>query len=261
MFDFHIHSSLSFDSDTPATDIALAAKQKGLLEICFTDHWDYLPRPTDKHDLFSLEDYSRAYDTLEVEGLKIRKGIELGLNDWNMDECQKVLSARHFDFVIGSVHYADGFDPYYKEYWEGKSAEVAYRRYLEQELKCIQLHKDFDVLGHLTYVCKTPQNPFRTQIKYDECREIADEIMKALIRGGKGMEVNTSGVDKGVGLIPSMDYVRRFRELGGEIITVGSDSHDTVRVGQYCGEVLEHLKEIFGYVCTFEDRQPIFHKL
>ena len=261
MVDFHIHSSLSFDSDTPATDIALAAKQKGLLEICFTDHWDYLPRPTDKHDLFSLEDYSRAYDSLEVEGLKIRKGIELGLNDWNMDECQGVLSARHFDFVIGSVHYADGFDPYYKEYWEGKSAEVAYRRYLEQELKCIQLHKDFDVLGHLTYVCKTPQNPFRTQIKYDECREIADEIMKALIRGGKGMEVNTSGVDKGVGLIPSMDYVRRFRELGGEIITVGSDSHDTVRVGQYCGEVLEYLKEIFGYVCTFEDRKPIFHKL
>ena len=261
MFDFHIHSSVSFDTDVPAKHIALAAKEKGLVEICFTDHWDYLPNPTDKHDLFSLEDYAAAYDGLHVDGLKIRRGIEFGFNEWNMDECRKVLNERSFDFVIGSVHYADGYDPHYKEYWEGKTVEIAYMRYLEHELECIRLHKDFDVLGHLTYVCKSPQNPFHAPLHYSECREIADEIMKFLIRNGKGIEVNTSGVDKGVDLIPSMDYVRRFRELDGEIITVGSDSHDAVRVGQYCKETIEQIKDIFGYVCTFENRQPIFHKL
>ena len=90
---------------------------------------------------------------------------------------------------------------------------------------------------------------------------MADEIMKLLVSRGKGMEINTSGVDRGVDLIPAIDYVRRFKELGGEIITVGSDSHDDVRVGQYCDTTIELLKDIFGYVCTFSERRPIFHKL
>ena len=74
------------------------------------------------------------------------------------------------------------------------------------------------------------------------------------------MEVNTSGIDKCGGPLPTMDIIRRFHELGGRIVTVGSDSHDTTRVGQYTHEMVQQVKEIFGYVCTFENRQPIFHK-
>ena len=261
MFDFHVHSSVSFDSFTSARDIAVAAKEAGLKEICFTDHWDHHPLPTDAHDLFTLEKYSEAYDSLSVDGLTIRRGVEIGLNEWNMEDCSKFLSERRFDFVIGSVHYADGYDPYYKEYWGGKTVETAYMRYLEQTLKCVKLHSDFDVLGHLTYVCKSPENPFHAPLNYDDCHDIADEIMRIIISKGKGMEVNTSGIDKGVDLLPSEKYLRRYKELGGEIITVGSDSHDNVRIGQYCSQTVELLKDIFGYVCTFEDRRPIFHKL
>ena len=261
MFDYHVHSSVSFDSDTSAKDIAAAAARAGLREICFTDHWDYLPSPTDKHDLFSLDEYHAAYDNLQVDGLTVRRGIEIGLNNWNMANCRELLEQNDFDFVIGSVHYADGHDPHYKEYWDGKTVEQAYMRYLEAELECVRLHKDFDVLGHLTYVCKSPNNPFHAPLPYVDCREIADEIMREVIRNGKGIEINTSGVDKGVDLIPSIDYVRRFKELGGEIITVGSDSHDDLRIGQYCNETIALLKDIFGYVCTFEKRKPVFHKL
>ena len=261
MFDFHIHSSVSFDSDTPASDIAQAAKQSGLCEICFTDHWDYLPNPNDAHNLFSLNEYSQAYDKLSIDGLTIRRGVEIGLNEWNASECKKLLSKRDFDFVIGSVHYADGYDPYDKKYWDNKSVEKAYMRYLEKVLECVKLHTDFDVLGHLTYVCKSPNNPFHAPLSYRECSDIADEIMSIIISNGKGMEINTSGVDRGVDLLPSLDYVRRFKELGGEIITVGSDSHDATRVGQYCHTTIDALKDIFGYVCTFEKRRPIFHKI
>ena len=261
MFDFHIHSSVSFDSDTPAKAIATAAAGAGMREICFTDHWDYLPSPEDRHDLFYLDDYHAAYDDLKIDGLTIRRGIEIGLNTWNADLCHAILEQSDFDFVIGSVHYADGHDPHFKEYWEGKTVEQAYMRYLETELECIRLHKDFDVLGHLTYVCKSPNNPFHAPLPYGECRELADEIMRVLIRNGKGIEINTSGIDKGVDLIPSMDYVKRFKELGGEIITVGSDSHSAERIGQYCAKTVAELKDIFGYVCTFEKRKPIFHKL
>lgn len=261
MFDFHIHSSVSFDSDTPAENIAKAAAEAGLLEICFTDHWDHHPSPSDPHDLFTLEEYGKTYDGLKVEGLKIRRGVEIGLNEWNMAECREFVSKGDFDFIIGSVHYADGYDPYDKRYWDGKTVEEAYTRYLEKELECVKLHEDFDVLGHLTYVCKSPCNPFHAPLPYSECREIADEIMRILISRGKGIEINTSGVDRGVDLLPSLDYVRRFRELGGEIVTVGSDTHNAERIGQYCNETIEQLKDIFGYVCTFEKRKPIFHKL
>ena len=261
MFDFHLHSSVSFDSKASAADIAQAAQKKGLREICFTDHWDYLPNREDDHKLFSLDEYNAAYGSLYVDGLKIRRGIELGLNEWNMNECAQTLSKKSFDFVIGSVHYADGYDPYDPRYWEGKSAQTAYTRYLEKVLECVRLHSDFDVLGHLTYVCKSPCNPYHAPLSYKECSDISDEIMRILISRGKGIEINTSGIDRGVGLLPSADHVRRFRELGGEIVTVGSDSHDETRVGQYCGEIIEQLKDIFGYVCTFENRNPIFHKL
>ena len=75
------------------------------------------------------------------------------------------------------------------------------------------------------------------------------------------MEINTSGVDRCGDFLPGLAYLKRFKELGGEIVTVGSDAHDVRRVGQYTLQACEMLKEVFGYVCTFEDRKPIFHKL
>ena len=94
-----------------------------------------------------------------------------------------------------------------------------------------------------------------------EHREIIDEILKVLVRKGKGMEMNTSGVDRCGDFLPYDVYFRRFKELGGQIVTVGSDAHTASRVGQYTHRACEILKDIFGYVCTFEDRNPIFHKL
>lgn len=261
MFDFHIHSSLSFDSQTDAKKIAQAAAKKGLREICFTDHWDHLPCPNDAHSLFSLEDYSSTYDSLYVDGLVIRKGVEMGLNEWNVSECRSLLAKRSFDIVIGSVHFVDGYDPYDKEYWQGRTTEESYVRYLERVLECVKLHDDFDVLGHLTYVCKSPNNPHPHPLKYAQHSDISDEIMRTLVAKGKGMEINTSGVDKGVDFLPSADFFRRFRELGGEIVTVGSDAHDDTRVGAHVNQALEILKDVFGHVCTYESRRPKFHKL
>ncbi len=261
MFDFHMHTSVSFDSETPSVDMVEAAVKAGLKEICFTDHWDYHSDPNDTHDLFSLDDYSKAYDTLKDDRIIIRRGIEYGLTEWNIKECDDVLSKRNFDFVIGSVHFVDGYDPYYPEFWKGMTPEKAYRRYLEKTLECVELHNNFDVLGHLTYVCKSAHNPSSSPVTYEGNEEISDEIMKLLVKKGMGMEINTSGVNKTGDFLPPAAFLRRFKELGGEIVTIGSDAHTPDRVGEYAKEGLEILKDIFGYVCTFENRKPIFHKL
>ena len=98
-------------------------------------------------------------------------------------------------------------------------------------------------------------------MSFQQHRELIDEILKELARKGKGMEINTSGVDRCGDFLPYDVYFRRFKELGGQIVTVGSDAHTASRVGQYADRACAILKDIFGYVCTFQDREPIFHKL
>ena len=261
MFDYHMHSRVSFDAHEPGLQMALAAKNAGLKEISFTDHLDYDPRGLMGIMSFETDVYNEEYDALEVPGLKIRRGMEFGMTVDNRTQFKKDLQRRPFDFVLGSVHFVDGLDVYFEDYWQGKTVFQAERRFLEATLDCVELHDDFDVLAHLTYIGKTTAHIAPRTVPFEEHRELIDEILRTLARKGKGMEMNTSGVDRCGGYLPTADYFCRFKELGGEIITIGSDSHQSRRVGQYTFDACEILKDIFGYVCTFEDRKPIFHKL
>ena len=261
MFDFHLHSRVSFDSTASPMDMVRAAERVGLSEMCFTDHYDYNTDPKIAPNLFTVEQYGREYDDLTSDSVLIRRGVEFGMTTWNRSELDRLLAHRRFDFVIGSVHFVDGYDPYEAEYWKGKTVREAFEKYLEQTLACVKIHDQFDVLGHLNYVCKSAHNPTHEPLRYEDFSELCDEIMKAVIARGKGMEINTSGVDRVGDFLPSAACLKRYRELGGEIVTLGSDAHAPERVGQYAKEALALLKPIFGYVCTFEDRKPIFHKI
>ncbi len=261
MFDYHLHSKVSFDSTAEPSDILRAAETAGLREICFTDHYDYNSDPAVAPDLFTVEQYAQAYDGLVSDKVLIRRGVEFGLTTWNRAELESLLAARPFDFVIGSVHYVGGYDPYHEKYWEGKTQQIAFLDYLNHSLECVKVHDGFDVLGHLNYVCKSEHNPSHKAFAYHEYADVCDEIMKILVEKGKGMEINTSGVDRCGDFLPAAAFLKRFKELGGEIVTVGSDAHDGSRVGQHAGKALEILKDVFGYVCTFEGRKPIYHKL
>ena len=261
MFDFHMHTRVSFDGHDTGLAMALAAKQAGLKEICFTDHLDYDPLGKMGVLAFDTEVYNAEYDNLEVPGLIIRRGMEFGMTDDNREQFKADLKRRPFDFVLGSIHFVDDFDVYFEDYWNGKTVFEAERRYLEETLNCVRLHDDFDVLAHLTYIAKTHSHPAPRPVPFAEHREVIEEILKVLVTKGKGMEINTSGVDRCGGFLPTKDMVLRFKELGGEIVTIGSDAHRTNRVGQYTFDTCEMLKDIFGYVCTFENRKPVFHKL
>lgn len=261
MFDFHMHSTVSFDGRDTAVNMAAAAAKAGLREICFTDHMDYDPLGLMGDMAFDTRAYSDAYDSLEVPGMTIRRGMEFGLLPDNREQLTKDLQRRNFDFVIGSVHFARDLDVYFAPYWEGRTVFEAEREYLETTLRCVQAHDDFDVLGHLTYLSKAKGHPAPRAIPYGEHREVVDEILKTLVSKGKGMELNTSGMDRCGEFLPGMEYFRRFRELGGEIVTVGSDAHHSDRVGQYTFEACKCLAELFGHVCTFAQRECVFHKL
>lgn len=261
MFDYHMHSRVSFDGESDPTEMALAAKAAGLREICFTDHLDYSLRERHQDISFTTDQYRSAYRGISVPGLAIRNGVELGLTPWNTKEAAADAAAYPYDFIIGSIHHVDELDIYLPDFWLDKSPREAERRYLEIMLECVKVHDNFDVLGHLTYISKSPSNPAPRIIPIADYREIVDEILRTLIRKGKGMEINTSGIDKIGDFFPGAEYLLRFRELGGQIVTVGSDAHTPDRVGRQIPEALAVVKEIFGYVCTFEGRKPVFHKL
>lgn len=257
MYDYHMHSKVSFDGHDTGLAMAMAARERGLKEICFTDHIDYTP---EMDMVFDTAAYSAAYDGLEVPGLLIRRGMEFGLTPDNPARLKEDLGRRAFDFVLGSVHLVDGLDVYLEPYWENRPYDQAIRLHLETTLECVRVHEDYDVLGHLTYIAKCGANPRKELLRYCDHKAIMDEILRELVKREKGMELNTSGIDRCGGPLPTLDYFRRFYELGGRIITVGSDSHDVARAGQYTHEMVAQLKKIFGYVCTFEGRRPIFHR-
>ena len=257
MYDYHMHSRVSFDAKDSGLDMARAAAARGVKEICFTDHIDYTP---ELDMVFDTAVYNAEYDGLQVPGLLIRRGMEFGLTPDNPDQLKQDLNRRPFDFVLGSVHLVDGIDIYLDPYWQGKTYDEAVRLHLETTLECVRVHEDYDVLGHLTYIAKCGANPRKELLRYSDHKAIMDEILMELVKHEKGMELNTSGIDRCGGPLPTLDYFQRFYELGGRIVTVGSDSHDVARAGQYTHEMVAELKKIFGYVCTFEGRRPIFHR-
>ena len=261
MFDFHMHTTVSYDGHNTPLEMARSAVDAGLKEICFTDHRDYqqsVPRET---TAYSLEAYRSAYEGLEIPGLVIRHGTEVSLCPWNKAEIQADLRAYPYDFVLGSIHFIDDQDIYFPEFWAGRDFIAMERIYFEETLRCVQLHDDFDVLGHLTYISKCKGHPCPRIIPLEDHKDVIAEIMKTLIAKGKGMEINTSGVDRCGDYLPGIPYLKLFKDLGGQIITVGSDAHTTDRVGQYTTDAMAIAKEIFGQVCTYQGRQPIFHKL
>ena len=136
MFDFHIHSTVSYDGRSTPEQLVLAAREAGLKEICFTDHLDYeLGKP--KEELaFAVESYNRAYDGLQTGELTVRNGVEIGMTDWNVEEVSRDLRARHYDFVIGSVHHVNNLDMYLPPFWEGKTVREAEQQYFETLLQC-----------------------------------------------------------------------------------------------------------------------------
>ena len=261
MFDFHMHTKVSIDSEAEPRDMIRAAEAAGLSEICFTDHYDFNKVARPEEIRFDIKDYNEIYEGLSSDTVKLRYGFEFGFARWNMGEVKKLTDQRNFDFVIGSLHFVDETDPYSPTYWVNRSLHKAFEDYLIELYECVKLHDDFDVLGHLNYVCKSPCNASKLPLLYRDFSDISDEIMKVLISKGKGMEINTSGVDRSGDFLPSEPFFRRFRELGGEIVTVGSDAHVPERVGLYVPRALDLLRDVFGYVCTFEGRKPIFHKL
>jgi len=262
LWDTHMHTHYSGDSDAAPDSMIQSALAKGLKGLCFTDHFDY--DYPDEPELFLLDfaSYKEEIQSLRKRyagKIAIRWGVELGLQPQIADTNRQVAAEYPFDFIIGSSHVVHGTDPYYPAYYDGRDETAAYREYFESILENLHTDADFDVYGHIDYVVRYGPNKNRFY-SYRKFSDVIDEILRTLIQMGKGIEINTAGFKYGLGHPnPTEEILARYRELGGEIITIGADAHAPEHVAYAFEKVPEILRSAgFHYYSVFSERIPQF---
>ncbi len=265
--DYHIHTRFSIDSEADLSVICKAAINRGLEEIALTDHVDFGPNDLPNGRLQIAEYLAGIADCRAryAGQLTIRAGVEMGEPHLFPEKAAAVLSQGDFDFVIGSAHYAAPLDPssgieglrptWHSTYFE-QPLDQAYKAYFQQVLSLAE-RGDFDVLGHIDLI-KRDAREFG--YPYDGPGRYADLVrtaLRALVERGKGIEVNTSPLSKGQPeTCPSLEILRWYRELGGEILTMGSDAHRPEAVGAHFDTALEMVRAAgFTRLARFERRQ------
>ena len=226
--DFHIHSSFSADSEAPMAAMIEEGIRRGLTSMCFTEHLDYDYTADGQEFVVDTAAYWKEWNRCrDLYGSRIELlfGIELGLQPYLAGRLAEYLRQWDFDFVIGSSHTVNGADPYYPSFYEGRSEETCYREYFETIPANLAAFSDIDTYGHIDYVVR--YGPNKNQFySYEKYKDILDEVLKCLVSHGVGLELNTAGYKYGLGVPnPHPDVLKRYRELGGEIVTVGSDGH------------------------------------
>lgn len=268
--DYHVHSNFSGDSGELMENILTRAKELSLDEIAITDHLDPdYPNVEINFDLDLPAYIARLEEiTRDQNGERplIKKGIEIGMQKHLAVELAPVTRSGIFDFVIGSIHCADGGDFAEGGFFEGHSKDEAHRIYFETFYENLKVFDGISVLGHLDFIKRYGNKNYGKsfcELDYEIHMDIIEEILRLAIDNGTGLEVNTSGFRYGLGHAhPHKRILALYRELGGEIITTGSDAHSANQLGEYFREALELLSDLgFRYVCAFENKVPIFHRI
>lgn len=252
--DYHVHTTFSCDAHDTLDAMCRRAIEVGLQEIAFTEHADF-------EHLDSCYRYLEPAAYFEAIGaarrrygdrLTIRAGVEVGEPHRYPDETAALLSAYPFDFVIGSLHWVDGRPTFRPEFFDGRPAEAAWRDYFDELVRLCQAG-DFDVLAHLDL----PKR--HSTFDPTPYADLIRAALQSLIDRGRGIEINCSGLRYPVGEpLPGPAVVRWYRELGGEVLTVGTDAHSTSHLGDGIARGLEMAREAgFEAMTLFAQRQPV----
>lgn len=272
--DMHVHTRWSSDAKTPVEEQIERAIALGMKQICITDHQDYdAPAFPPDYFTFLLDDKGddetiKAYlsDLTRVkeqyaDRIEVLLGIELGIQPHIVDKLNQVAETFPFDYIIGSTHTFQKMDAEDARHYEGVSIEAAVRQYFEDELVNVKGFQGFDAAGHMDFVLRYGPGAAET-FTYAKYGDIIDEILKELIQSGRGIECNTSKFKAKNMINPNRSIIKRYRELGGEIITFGSDAHVSERLGEGFAEAGQIVKDCgLDYYAVFRQHKPEFYKI
>lgn len=268
--DYHFHTNFSSDCEQEISAIIEEAKKKGLNQLCVTDHYDMdfpiLPEEPDMDFNLDFPTYYNTYSSL-ADSLRpefdLRIGVELGVMPSITEKLNQFMKNQTaLDFSICSLHVVDNLDPYYPEYFEGKSDREAYYHYFETLLACVREFKQFNVCGHIDYIVRYGKNK-ADNFDIHDYSDLFQELFSILVARGQGIEINTGSLYRGLSFPhPHAEILKLYKEAGGEIITVGSDAHHAKHIA-YGFDIAKELLLAYGfrYYTTFRQQKPSFHKI
>lgn len=261
--DLHTHCTLSFDGKSGAEDMVKRAVELGIKHYALTDHIDLGEFPDKDFDLEATvtgaAELLPALREKYADSVELLYGVELGQAVHDKALADKLLAENDYDFVIGSTHNIRGHEDFYFLDYKDTDVSELMRLYFDELLETAEWGR-FDVMGHITYPLRYITGDHGIDVGLSQYGTVIDEILKTLIKNGKGIEINTSGLRQKFGrMFPDADIVRRYRELGGEILTIGSDAHCTDDLGKGISEGIAAARGCgFDRIAVFRRRMPVF---
>ena len=256
--DCHSHSSCSPDgSDSPAA-MCQRAQALGLYAYTLTDHCEC--QKFEERYRSRVENAWAQMGAIAPEGLRFYRGMELGQPNQDTAAAAQALGGRAYDFVIGSIHNIRDYEDFF--FLDYTNAPAGYVDHLLtaywQELLELISWGGFDALGHLTYPLRYIQGDHGIPVDLEKHREAIDQVLTALVKADKALEVNTSGLRQKIGrTLPDLPLLKRYRALGGRLVTLGSDAHSTRDLGKGIDEGMDVLKEAgFTEFAVYTQRKP-----
>lgn len=263
MKDVHVHSTFSHDGLSTIEEYGKRAKEIGVDEITFTEHYDVYDGVDTDLKTLQTNLYKIGFITYRRKiDIKANFGIEVGLQPDIKDRIKRDI--KFFDFVIGSSHITCKKDiSKDNSFFEGLTRHEAYLKYFKEVLENVKTYdNEYDVYGHLDYIVRYGGYPEK-RIDYDEFGDILDAILEELVRKDRGLEINTAGLRYGLPFPhPNPVILRRYKELGGKIITIGSDAHkaeDLAKDFDIACDIAESVG--FDEAAIFHNRKPDFVKI
>lgn len=267
--DQHVHSKISHDGISTINEYMEIAKQNQVIEITFTEHYDDYTGIDTNLSTLDINHYKEIFLKCKNDDIiKTNFGIEIGLRPESYELITNMIKNNKYDFIIGSSHITCGKDMAYdNSFFEGISPHEAIVNYLNEVLENIILYKnEFDVYGHLDYVIRYVIKYYgniMNKINYNEFKGLINEILLSIIKYDKGIEINTSGIRYGLNYChPNIDILKRYKELGGEIITIGSDAHRIEDLASNFNSVYDILESInIKNITIYHNRSPELIKI
>lgn len=258
--DYHVHTYYSDDSDCPMEEMVRQALILGLDELAFTEHVDYGVK-TDlncDYDAYGAE-LARLREKYAGR-ITLRKGIEFGVQTHTIPQFRRDFAQQGFDFVILSNHQVGDREFWNGQFQQGKTQREIHTAYYEAIYEVVCAYKDYSVLGHLDMIKR--YDPYGAYPD-ENVLPLVEKILRQVIADGKGIEINTSCFRYGLpDWTPSRRILQLYRELGGTILTIGSDAHRSPDLADHVVQAQRMLKELgFGAICTFANMQPAYHAL
>ena len=279
--DCHTHTQFSVDSEADINACIQRAAELGLDAYAITDHCEcdaWYPKEhysEAEQALIESADYAADFEAsvAAVTALKEKYagrlnlicGTELGQILFDKDAAAIVNADKRVDFIIGSVHRIRGEKDFYFIDYTQLDMDAIYDllgRYFREVYELCQTGL-FDVVGHVTYSLRYMKQRHGICPDISRFDDIIAESFRSLAHSGRGIEINTSGLRQGFGAtFPDLKYVKLFRELGGEILTIGSDSHTVEDIGANVADGAELAQAAgFRYITYFKERKPNFLRI